>query len=800
LLQEILMATSGNFLTSDSGQGGGNFYGRMIFEWSRTASGISGGLGYHTIKYHLKTHGGSPSYYQYFFQGSMTVDGTGYSFPTTAAYGGGATVFGDYSKTLKTNTAGDRSFSASAKGGIFNNTINTSGSGSWALNNIALYGKIDSLTPNAGITDETPSVVVAITKYTGRAELWFRFDEIDSGDAVQRKINVPDPYTWTGFQSWMQQKMVNTNSATLFIYYGDDLDSNGSPNHYNSPVLRTVTIENGSGQANPTFSNFTYLDQNSATVAITGDNQYLIQGYSDLLVSIAAGNRALPNKNAIMSNYTVTIGNYSNNVIYSFSDVNLNVGALPDVSGLQVLSVKAVDSRTNSQTATQNVNVLPYAPPIITATAGRNNGFDDAVILNVTGSISPLTISAVDKNVVNSTSGVQYRVSVDGGAYGAFTDLASTQTATTGAISGNTSPIIAASGDTSAEHSYSIQVKITDKLTSTLQTIDVPLGTPIFHISTTDAGSVSGPGSVYYKGTLIDTLFSGSTGPTGPAGSPGGATGPTGPLGATGPQGNTGVQGATGAGSTGSIGSTGVTGPQGTTGPTGPQGTTGPTGPTGPLGTTGPTGAAGFVVSPTAPLRTDVLWVDSDDESATEPGPTGATGPAGSPGGATGPTGPAGVGATGATGAAGSPGGATGPQGATGSAGATGPTGAVGTTGPTGPTGAYTPVPRLGTVVSSGVPTINSDSVDQFNITALATAITSMTTNLSGTPSSGQKLMIRIKDNGTTRAITWGASFQSSGVATLLTATSPSKTHHLGFIYDDVAAKWTLIAADLIGY
>jgi hypothetical protein len=139
------MATSGNFLTSDSGQGGGNFYGRMIFEWWETGRGISGSVGYHNIAYHLKTYGGSPSYWQNFYQGSMNVDGAGYSWGTTQAYGGGATSFGDYGKTLYTDSAGNRSFGASAQGGVFYNTINTSGSGSWGLDNIPLHATLTAL-------------------------------------------------------------------------------------------------------------------------------------------------------------------------------------------------------------------------------------------------------------------------------------------------------------------------------------------------------------------------------------------------------------------------------------------------------------------------------------------------------------------------------------------------------------------------------------------------------------------------------------------------------------------------------
>ena len=67
---------------------------------------------------------------------------------------------------------------------------------------------------------------------------------------------------------------------------------------------------------------------------------------------------------------------------------------------------------------------------------------------------------------------------------------------------------------------------------------------------------------------------------------------------------------------------------------------------------------------------------------------------------------------------------------------------------------------RTGTVASSATPTINTDNVDYYSITALAAAITSFTTNLSGVPTIGQTLWISIKDNGTARAIAWGASFE----------------------------------------
>lgn len=108
--------------------------------------------------------------------------------------------------------------------------------------------------------------------------------------------------------------------------------------------------------------------------------------------------------------------------------------------------------------------------------------------------------------------------------------------------------------------------------------------------------------------------------------------------------------------------------------------------------------------------------------------------------------------------------------------------------------------PRINSTASSATPAINVGTTDQFEITALAVAITSMTSGLTGTPVDGQKLIIRIKDNGTARAITWGTSFTSSGVATLLATTVANKTHMIGLVYDSAAAKWVCMAVDAVGY
>ena len=100
---------------------------------------------------------------------------------------------------------------------------------------------------------------------------------------------------------------------------------------------------------------------------------------------------------------------------------------------------------------------------------------------------------------------------------------------------------------------------------------------------------------------------------------------------------------------------------------------------------------------------------------------------------------------------------------------------------------------RVTTITSHATPTVNTDNCDCVTITAQAEAITSMTTNLSGTPTNFQTLVYRIKDDGTNRAITWGASFVAKGVA-LPTTTTAGKLLTVGFIYDTVDSKWGCVA------
>jgi hypothetical protein len=98
---------------------------------------------------------------------------------------------------------------------------------------------------------------------------------------------------------------------------------------------------------------------------------------------------------------------------------------------------------------------------------------------------------------------------------------------------------------------------------------------------------------------------------------------------------------------------------------------------------------------------------------------------------------------------------------------------------------------RVGTTASSATPTPTADTADVYTVTALAAAATFAAP--SGTPTDGQKLLLRIKDNGTARALAWNSIYRAIGVV-LPTTTVVSKTLYVGCIYNSADARWDVVA------
>jgi hypothetical protein len=99
--------------------------------------------------------------------------------------------------------------------------------------------------------------------------------------------------------------------------------------------------------------------------------------------------------------------------------------------------------------------------------------------------------------------------------------------------------------------------------------------------------------------------------------------------------------------------------------------------------------------------------------------------------------------------------------------------------------------PRVSSVASTATLTVDTSLYDQAIVTAQAAALTIAAPT--GTPVQGRKLIIRIKDNATARALTWNAIFRVIGT-TLPTTTVISKTMYIGCIYNSTDTKWDVVA------
>lgn len=135
----------------------------------------------------------------------------------------------------------------------------------------------------------------------------------------------------------------------------------------------------------------------------------------------------------------------------------------------------------------------------------------------------------------------------------------------------------------------------------------------------------------------------------------------------------------------------------------------------------------------------------------------------------------------------------TGSRGIPGEAAAVGYTGSAGTNGFTGSAGFLITSGNNGATVSG---TITPDSsVGHFNIIGLTGTVT--LASPSGPTSDGQKLLLRIKDNGTSRSINWttGSPGSYRAVAsTLPTATTSGKVTYVGCVYNAQDSRWDVIA------
>ncbi len=220
----------------------------------------------------------------------------------------------------------------------------------------------------------------------------------------------------------------------------------------------------------PTMTSFSVRDSRSTTVAVTGNSQLFIQGYS--YVYVTPGTATAKNGASIVKYAATCNGVTSSNT----TGEALNLYAVSKSGTLDVV-VTATDSRGYTVSTTRQITVIPYErPKVPEISLRRTNDIEAEMQLIFNGSISPITVDGTQKN---SLMYVQYRYKLTSAStYGSYTDITAAVTQSGSSFSYSNPELCSLD----ANSSYDFHIYIRDQL-NTLSGVNlyftVPQGTPL---------------------------------------------------------------------------------------------------------------------------------------------------------------------------------------------------------------------------------------------------------------------------------------------------------------------------------
>ena len=260
--------------------------------------------------------------------------------------------------------------------------------------------------------------------------------------------------------------MTDVKSLTATV---ELVTKNGTEQIGNTSTCGCV-IQTTEANSAPTMTSFSVRDSRTTTVAVTGNSQRFIQGYS--YVYVTPGTATAKNGASIVK-YAASC----NGITYSnTTGAALNLYTVSKSGTLDVV-VTATDSRGYTVSTTQQITVIPYEKPKVSEISlRRTNDIEAEMQLVFNGSISPITVDGTQKN---SLLYVQYRYKLtSASSYGSYTAI--TDAVTQSGSSFSYSNLELCSLD--ANSSYDFHIYIRDQL-NTLSGVNlyftVPQGTPL---------------------------------------------------------------------------------------------------------------------------------------------------------------------------------------------------------------------------------------------------------------------------------------------------------------------------------
>lgn len=507
------MATSGSFDTGNTGGIGANYPKRATYSWWINSQSIANNTT--SIGYKLVLGGGESSYSSIATYGcSTSTDGEGKSFDGGGTFYGNGKELISGTKTITHNADGTKAFGASATINLYwPSGHSVSGSGSWDLPTIARQAYLSTAPASF---DDTANPTITYTNAAGNAvsslQACIASPDGSTIYAAYRNVNKTGTLSYTFNLTAAERNALlaacpSSNTLSVKFWLKTVI---GSTTFYDTKAATMNVVS-----ANPTFSNYTYSDTNSTITAITGNNQVLVAGKSNLSVVISSANKAVANKQATMSSYVASLSGKTVSANYSSSGNTLNFSSNDFSTGTQTLSVKATDSRGNYTAVNKNVTVVGYSDPVINVVATRLNNFENETTFTFSGSISPITVGGTRKN--DLVGNVQYRYkNQNTSTWGSWTNLTAS-VASDGTLTINNLQLSLANNS-----SWDMQVKAQDKLATTTTSIVIGQGQPQFFVGDDGRVAIGGTpsislpsgksgqlevkGNAYAEGKLLMTL------------------------------------------------------------------------------------------------------------------------------------------------------------------------------------------------------------------------------------------------------------------------------------------------------
>ena len=232
------------------------------------------------------------------------------------------------------------------------------------------------------------------------------------------------------------------------------------------------TYSVNASECTPEFNDFTYKDSNTDVTDITGNDQVLIKGFSNLQVAISSANKMVAKNNASPSKYIATIDTLNEGKDYSESDLTLDVGTVVN-AGTKRLTVTAYDTRTIPKAVYKDIVVLDYVKPVINLEVLRLNNFEAQTTLKINGGYTPVVVDSVDKNAITNVS---YRYREQGGEWSEWVTVKTTVTNNNFTCNDT----IISLDNTKA---FDIEAKVIDKFSDNVASGTIDVGEAIFFIS-----------------------------------------------------------------------------------------------------------------------------------------------------------------------------------------------------------------------------------------------------------------------------------------------------------------------------